>query len=112
MFSSDFIEAMDDLKDEGIPAAHYGWSKERLPSGNYVVYAEDSANDFMADEIHGERATEGTVDLFTRNYAQDAAAPVEAVLESLPGVAWRLNSVQFEEDTRYVHYEWVVQEIG
>lgn len=109
MFSSQFEAA---LKATMIPVAHYGWEKTRLPSGDYIVYAEDGANDFVIDARHVERATEGTVDLFTRNYARDAADPVEQALEGLIGVAWRLNSIQFEEDTRYTHYEWVVQEIG
>lgn len=109
MFSSAFEAA---LKATNIPVAHYGWEKNRLPAADYIVYAEDGANDFMADEKHVERATEGTVDLFTRNYARDAADPIEEALEGLTGVAWSLNSIQFEEDTRYVHYEWVVQELG
>ena len=109
MFSAAFETA---LRATGLPTAHYGWDKTMLPSGDYIVFAEDGANDFMADELHGERATEGTVDLFTRNYARDAAGPVEQALEALPALAWSLNSIQFEEDTRYVHYEWVVQELG
>lgn len=109
MFSDDFVNA---LKATEIPVAHFGWETTRLPMGDYIVYGEDGANDFVADERHGERATEGTVDLFTRNYAANAAGPVEQALEGLAGVAWRLNSIQFEEDTRYVHYEWVVQELG
>lgn len=109
MFSSEFEQA---LKATNIPVAHFGWETERYPLGDYIIYSEDGVNDFLAGDRHTERATEGTVDLFTRNYAANAAAPVEQALKSLTGVAWRLNSIQFEEDTRYTHYEWVVQEIG
>lgn len=109
MFSSDFEQA---LKATKIPVAHFGWETERYPLGDYIVYSEDSVNDFMAGDKHVERATEGTVDFFTRDYSRGAAEPIEQALESLTGVAWRLNSIQFEEDTRYTHYEWVVQEIG
>jgi len=109
MFSDRFVNA---LKATGFPVAHFGWEKERLPAGDYIVFAEDGANDFMAGGRHAERATEGTVDLFTRNYAPDAASSVEQALQGLTGVAWSLNSIQFEEDTRYVHFEWVVSEYG
>jgi hypothetical protein len=32
---------------------------------------------------------------------------VEAVLNAA-GASWYLNTIQFEEDTGYIHYEWVV----
>lgn len=109
MFSSAFAAA---LKATGIPVAHYGWEKDRFPSGNYIVYAEDSAADLEANGLHIERATEGTVDLFTRDYSDAAKDPVESVFESMPGIVWHLNTIQFEEDTKYVHYEWVVGQYG
>ena len=93
------------LNDTGYPFEHYGWSK--APDGDYGVYAEDSGEDFVANDVHLERGTAGTVDLFTRD---DTSAPrdaVEAVLNAA-GASWYLNTIQFEEDTGYIHYEWVV----
>lgn len=109
MFSSDFEAA---LKATKIPVAHYGWEKNRLPADDYIVYAEDASNDLEANGLHIEAATEGTVDFFTRNYSSDAKDPVEEAFEGMPTVVWRLNTIQFEGDTRYVHYEWVVGEYG
>ena len=93
------------LNATGYPFEHYGWSK--APDGDYGVYAEDSGEDFVANDVHLERGTVGTVDLFTRD---DTSAPrdaVEAVLNAA-GASWYLNTIQFEEDTGYIHYEWVV----
>lgn len=109
MFSSDFVKALEDTQ---IPVAHWGWDKKRLPSGNYIVYEEDGAADLEANGLHIERATEGTVHLYTRDYSSTAGSAVEAAFESLPGVVWYLASVQFEEDTRYVHFAWEVGEHG
>lgn len=90
----------------GLPFAHFGWS--RAPEGDYGVFAEDGANDLTANNSHIERATEGTVDYFTRDATLAAQPTIETALESI-GAAWYLNSVQFESDTGYIHLEWVFQ---
>ncbi len=100
---SDIVAA---LTATGYSFAHYGWSHS--PDGDYGVYAEDGANDLEADDQHAEKVIEGTVDYFTRN---DSGAPktvIEAALDA-SGAAWKLNSVQFENDTGYIHYEWIFQ---
>ena len=99
---SDLVTALDATK---LPFAHFGWSK--APAGDYGVYAEDGANDLNADDLHAEKVTQGTVDYFTRD---DSGAPQETIEAALDGVcAWYLNSVQFEDDTGYIHYEWVFE---
>lgn len=95
------------LKETGLPFAHFGWSK--APDGDYGVFAEDGSNDLSAGNSHAETTVEGTVDYFTRD---DSGAPQRAIqdaLEGVEGLAWYLNSVQFEDDTGYIHYEWVFQ---
>ena len=99
---SDLITALDATK---LPFAHFGWSK--APAGDYGVYAEDGANDLNADNLHAEKAVQGTVDYFTRDDSGAPQATIEAALEGV--CAWYLNSVQFEEDTGYIHYEWVFE---
>lgn len=109
MYSADLIAALVATK---IPAAHYGWETGHVPVGDFIVYAEDAANDLEADGRHIERATEGTVHLYTRDYTGTARQAVESALESLPNVVWQLNSIMFEETSRYEHYAWEVGEYG
>lgn len=99
---SDLVTALDATK---LAFAHFGWSK--APAGDYGVYAEDGANDLNADDIHAEKAVQGTVDYFTRDDSGTPQATIEAALEGV--CAWYLESVQFEEDTGYIHYEWVFE---
>ena len=40
-----------------------------------------------------------------------AKTAIEAALEAAR-CAWYLNSIQFEQDTGYVHLEWVFQTVG
>lgn len=99
----------DALRETGIPVAHYGWSK--APKGDYVVYAEESGEDFLADGTHAEKAVTGTVDLFTRDETGKSKEQLETALEK-SGAVWYWNSTQFEQDTGYVHHEWVVSVYG
>lgn len=100
------------LKDTGIPVAHYGWETDLLPRGDFIVYAEDSAEDLEANGKHIEHATEGTIHLYTRDYTDAQKKLVEAVFESMPTIVWGLNTIMFEEETKYVHFAWEVGEYG
>ena len=96
------------LTATGLKFAPFGWSK--APKGDYGVFAEDGANDLVAGNVHAERVIEGTVDYFTRDATMAAKALIEAALNSC--AAWRLESIQFENDTGYIHLEWVFQVMG
>lgn len=74
----------------------------------YIVWAEDSDNDLAANNIHAERCYEGTVDLFTRDEGDTLISAIPAALESIEA-AYYLNSVQYEEETGLIHFEWVWQ---
>ena len=54
---------------------------------------------------------QGTVDYFTRDDSGTPKTTVETALDGA-GIAWYLNSVQLEEDTGYIHYEWVFEVKG
>ena len=91
------------LTAQGFRCAHYAWS--HAPAGDYVVWAEDGANDLGADDHHVEHVTQGTLDLFTRDDSGTPRTTIEAALDGR--CAWYLNSIQFEDDSGYIHYEWV-----
>ena len=90
-----------------LPFAFAAWSK--APSGDYGVYTPDGSNDLEADDTHAEKALAGTVDYFTRSTGAAEKALVEAALDTVEGLAWQLNSVQYENDTGYLHYEWAFE---
>lgn len=78
----------------------------RIKSERYFVWQEDGSNDLAGDNGHGERAVTGTTDLYTK---QELDPWADALGESFDahGIAWALNSVQYEADTEFYHYEWV-----
>lgn len=72
----------------------------------YITWLEDGDNDLSAGNVHAERCITGTVDLYTKTDKDPLFSTVPEALEGI-GAAWYLNSVQYEEDTGLIHYEWV-----
>jgi hypothetical protein len=80
------------------------WSK--APEGDYGVYFADGQNALSSDEDSASEAMlEGWVDYFTRDASETPKSTIEAALRGL-GIWWTLESIQFEDDTGYIHYEW------
>lgn len=78
----------------------------RMKSYRYFVWQEDGQNDLIADGVHTQQAVTGTTDLFTKMEFDPWKEEFEAALDASPFIAWRLESVQFEEETGFWHYEW------
>lgn len=98
---------MDELKaalvETGYKFAHFAWSA--APVGDYGTYGEDSGNDLVADGMHVESGIDGYINYFTRDDTGEPKQVIEAALNGLR-IPWYLNSVQYENDTGYIHYEW------
>lgn len=87
--------------------AHFGW--QAAPAGDYGVYSEEGGNEFHAEGGYVyEQAERGSVDYFTRDDTGAAKATIETALNTVPGT-WYLNTIQYEEDTGYIHYEWIYE---
>ena len=82
---------------------HYRRPKMKPP---YTIWQEDSSQKFAADNNSAEQAVSGTLDYFTKKEYDPVIDQIQIVLKGLP-VCWYLNSVQYEEDTGIIHYEWV-----
>lgn len=97
--------------DKTIISAHTSFTdavshSARLQSDRYFVWQEDGSNDLIADNSHIEGAVTGTTDLFTKQEFDPWARELEKAFDKY-GISWKMNSVQYEEDTGFYHYEWV-----
>ena len=95
------------LAGTGIPLAEYAW--ETRPDTDYLVVQLDGQGASLeSDNMTGEQAVEGSVDLFCYGKNRANYDAVWGVLRT-SGCSVRLNSVQYENETRLIHYEWVFQ---
>lgn len=91
------------LTGTGYAFAHHAWSK--APDGDYGTYSENSGEDLTADGKHVERGTEVYINYFTRDDTSTPRTLIETALNNLD-IPWYLNTIQYENDTGYIHYEW------
>ena len=77
----------------------------------FVVWAEDgeqipAAN---ADDRKAEQAITGYVDYYTKSEFDTTADLIQNALFGLQAevpFVWRLDSVQYEDDTNLIHFQW------
>ena len=82
-------------------ACHYFRPVTSFPA---VIWAESGeAESFHADNRKSCQTIQGTVDLYTKTEFDPLLDDVQTALE---GVAWYLSSVQYEDETNAIHYEW------
>lgn len=77
----------------------------------YIVWSEDGqSGSVWADGGMQEQSIQGTIDYYTKMEFDPNAPKIQ---EALNGVcSWRLNSIQYEDNTGYIHYEWVFDTEG
>jgi len=75
----------------------------------YIVWAEDGqATALWAENKMQNQVIEGTIDYFTKSENDPAPEQIQNALNN-SGISWRLNSIQYEDNTKLIHYEWVWQ---
>ena len=82
---------------------HYFASKK--PS-KYIIWHEmGESQSLYGDNRKTEQTITGTVDYFTK---EDMDPNLDAIQNALisAGISFTLESVQYEEETGYIHYEW------
>lgn len=90
---------------DGMQFAHFAFSGK--PSGDYGLYGEDIGYTFNADNATAESVTEVMIDYFTRTDDGTPKRKIEAALTAAK-IPFSVDAIQFENDTGFIHYSWVV----
>lgn len=98
------------LKATEIPFAAYGWDKSPHGVSYGVISLEGQEESLAGDNRIQQQAIRGSIDLFVPGVSTVDAEKVQNAINGY--VAWRLNSVQYENDTGLVHYEWIYESVG
>ena len=73
----------------------------------YIVWAEDSEGSSVEGDNRKEnQSIQGTIDYFTRTEFDPMVDDIQEALIDAE-ISFYLNSVQYEDKTKYIHYEWV-----
>lgn len=85
----------------------YHYTKPDGVTAPWVVWQESGETDsFHADNHKDTQQVSGMIDCFTQNEYDPLLDQIQAALDLAPGVGWSLESVQYEDETKLIHYEW------
>lgn len=84
---------------------YHAWEQQ----DKYIVWAEDSEGDSVhADNQKQIQAIQGTIDYFTKDEGDPNVEKIQKAMNDNE-ISWQLNSSQYEEETEYIHYEWLFE---
>lgn len=73
----------------------------------YIVWGEDGQSDSVwADNKMQAQAITGTVDYFTKSSKDININRLQQAMNDSE-ISWKLESIQYEDETALYHYEWV-----
>lgn len=87
-----------------VPFSHYLRTRKAPPFGAWSEQGEGDS--FHTDNQKTEQIIAGTADYFTKVEFDPVVDEVQAMLKANTMI-WRLESVQYEEETGLIHYEWI-----
>ena len=89
-----------------VTAKTYHYRRPSTVQKEYIVWAEDSEDaSFNADNRKAEQQIHGTIDYFTQQEFDPLIDSIQNALDEAR-VSFRLNAVDYEDDTKLIHYEW------
>lgn len=83
----------------------YLYTAKGNPLPPYIIYGIDGENNLLGGNSRSELCDTGYIDLFTKHANDELIKAIPNALENA-GIAFYLNSVQHEDDTEFLHYEW------
>lgn len=82
---------------------HY---EEKDKSDRYIVWAEDGEGDTSyADNHVDSQVLTGLIDLYSKDEYDQLIDQIQEALD-VAGICFRLESVMYEDETEYIHYQW------
>lgn len=96
------MDALNLLTD--LPFTEWAWSA--APADGYGVVTADGQSELKADaDPAAEKMLTGYVDVFIKATDPDPTEDVEDAMRAI-GVWFRMESIQFEPETGFIHIEW------
>lgn len=96
------VDALNLLTD--LPFTEWAWSE--APTDGYGVVTADGQSELKADaDPAAEKMLTGYVDVFIKATDPDPTEDVEDAMRAI-GVWFRMESIQFEPETGFIHIEW------
>lgn len=89
-----------------VTAECYHYTRPADITNKYIVWQEDGEDDsFSSGNRKSEQQIHGTIDYFTQDEYDPAVDEIQEALNAAE-IGFRIDSVQYEDDTKLIHYAW------
>jgi len=89
----------------------YHLTKPASVTAPYAVWQEDSEGDsHYSDNVKSEQVLQATIDYYTKSEYDTMTDSIQSAL-NCEDISWTFNSFQYEDETKLLHYEWLVKVI-
>lgn len=86
---------------------HYWRAEKKFPC---IIWQENAeSTELKADNEKAIQRISGAIDYFTGKEFDPVADEIQKILDGMEAVTWSLNSVQYEDQTNLIHYEWLFE---
>ena len=94
---------------DGLKVYHYWHTRAKAP---FCVWQENSEGESLHTDNHkAEQVISGSIDYYTLTEYDPCIETIQNKLNETENVGWVLNSVQYEDETNLIHYEWLFEVI-
>ena len=94
---------------EGLKCYHL--MKPASVTAPYAVWQEDGEGQSnYADNVKTDQVLQLTIDYYTKTEYDTMTDSIQSAL-NCEDISWILNSFQYEDETKLLHYEWLVKVI-
>lgn len=104
------MKCLDKVKEALLTVSdNVGHYEAMKKDDRYIVWAEDGAGDRLGVDNHVSfQAVQGTIDLYTKTENDPLIEQIQEALKTAR-ICFYLNSVQYEDESKLIHYEWVFE---
>lgn len=96
----------DALNSTSVKGSVHHYTKPVKYTVPYIVWQEDGESDSAnVDNRKIEQQLHGTIDLYTKKEFDPLIDEIQEALNNY-AAGWNLISVQYEDETKLIHYEW------
>lgn len=89
---------------DGLRVYHYWHPRLEAP---YCIWAEEGEGESLWTSNHlQEQVIVGSVDYFTKVDFDPMVDEIQAKLNGVENLAWKLDTVIYEDETSLIHYSW------